>query len=282
MSDTDLGAFLRARREALSPEDVGLSTTGARRRTPGLRRMELATLAGVSVEYLTRLEQGRDRRPSAEVLRGLAHALRLTPREHTHLHRLSKAATGDTCDGQGGGTETAETVRPSVVALLTRLEPTPAFIRDAAGNILTHTRGFAALVEHTGLLDTEPANLTWFVFCDPRARDMLGDWEQVAREEAARLRASAAVGEESARQLVEVLHAASPDFAASEEHVGPPAGSGSQVWNHPEVGALRLEQECLTLATSAAWEIVVLLPTDATTREELDHVVGRPSAMMSG
>ncbi|QVQ52579.1 helix-turn-helix domain-containing protein [Spiractinospora alimapuensis] len=279
MSGTELGAFIRARREGLSPRDVGLSV-GARRRTPGLRRMELAGLAGLSVEYLTRLEQGRDRRPSTEVLRSLAHALRLTPQEHTHLYRLSKAAAGDVCEGQAGGADTAVTVRPSVAALLTRLEPTPAFLRDAAGDILAHTRGFAALVAHTGLLESEPANLAWFVFRDPRARQMVGDWEQVAREEAARLYAAAAVGEGSARRLVEVLRSASPDFAASEQHVGPPAGAGAQVWHHPEAGALRLDRECLTPATSAPLEIVVLLPADTATQEALDHVVGRPSAMM--
>ncbi|MBI0384744.1 helix-turn-helix transcriptional regulator, partial [Streptomyces albiflaviniger] len=89
MSDNELGLFLRSRREAVAPADVGLPT-GPRRRTPGLRRAELATLAGVSVEYVTRLEQGRDRRPSAPVLSALADALRLTASERVHLHRLSK------------------------------------------------------------------------------------------------------------------------------------------------------------------------------------------------
>src|SRR5689334_19099392 len=100
MGDTELGAFLRAHREAVPPAALGLPD-GNRRRTPGLRRAELATLAGVSVDYLTRLEQGRDRSPSAQVLAALADTLGLSREERIHLYRLAKtaAAGGGTCGG---------------------------------------------------------------------------------------------------------------------------------------------------------------------------------------
>src|SRR5690349_903696 len=99
VSDNELGLFLRVHREAVTPADAGLPT-GPRRRAPGLRRSEVAALAGVSVEYVTRLEQGRDRRPSPQVLSALADALRLTAGERAHLHRLTKAADpGYNCRG---------------------------------------------------------------------------------------------------------------------------------------------------------------------------------------
>ena len=100
MSENELGAFLRARREAVTPTEVGLPS-GPRRRTPGLRRSEVATLAGISVEYLTRLEQGRDRNPSPSVLGSLADTLRLTVEERVHLRRLEKASNG--ADNVSGG-----------------------------------------------------------------------------------------------------------------------------------------------------------------------------------
>src|SRR6476646_2572466 len=118
VSDNELGLFLRVRREAVVPADVGLPS-GPRRRTSGLRRSEVAALADVSVEYVTRLEQGRDRRPSPQVLGALADALRLTASERAHLYRLTKAADpGFNCRG---AITPARTVRPTVSALLDRL-----------------------------------------------------------------------------------------------------------------------------------------------------------------
>src|SRR5215470_5991856 len=116
MGETELGAFLRARREAVPPAAVGLPH-GTRRRTPGLRRAELATISGISVDYLTRLEQGRDRNPSPQVLGALADALRLSMAERIHLRNLAKAASGaDTlCPGR---LPPERDVRPTMRALL--------------------------------------------------------------------------------------------------------------------------------------------------------------------
>src|SRR5487761_481343 len=113
MSANELGMLLRLRREAITPAEAGLPA-GPRRRTTGLRRVEVAMLAGVSVEYLTRLEQGRDRRPSAQVLSALAEALQLTLSERTRLYHLAKAA--DTSFNCKGHTPPRDTVRPTVQA----------------------------------------------------------------------------------------------------------------------------------------------------------------------
>src|SRR2546430_3679509 len=142
MGETELGAFLRAHREAVRPTAVGLPD-GNRRRTPGLRRAELATLAGVSVDYLTRLEQGRDRSQSAQVPAALAEPLGWSRDERIHLYRLAKTAGGGACDG--AATTRARTVRPTVQALLDRLEPAPALVASRPGDLLAWTAGFARL-----------------------------------------------------------------------------------------------------------------------------------------
>ncbi|MFD1152694.1 helix-turn-helix transcriptional regulator, partial [Saccharothrix hoggarensis] len=185
-----LGGFLRARREAITPAEVGLPT-GARRRTPGLRRAELAALAGVGVVYLTRLERGRHPHPSAQVIGALADALRLSSHERVHLHRLVKAGGGTTC----AGATAPRPVRPTVLALLDRLEPSPAFVTDARGDVLARTAGFRWLAAPTGLLDVERPNLARYVFGDVRARTAFPDWERVADERAAALRAAADLGD---------------------------------------------------------------------------------------
>jgi len=141
VSDNELGAFLRARREAVTPDEVGLPA-GARRRTPGLRRAELATLAGISVEYLTRLEQGRDRHPSAQVLGALAGALGLSAEDREQLRRLGKATGGNVCPAVE---PPAGSVRPTVQALLDQLEPTPAFVANRLGDVLAYTIGYERL-----------------------------------------------------------------------------------------------------------------------------------------
>lgn len=185
MSDNELGLFLRTRREAVTPADVGLPA-GPRRRTPGLRRSELATLAGVSVEYVTRLEQGRDRRPSPPVLSALAEALRLSPVERVHLHRLTKSAdAGFSCMGGAGP---ARDVRPTVRAVLERLEPAPAVLVNRLSELLAWTQGYERLAGPLGLLDGTPPNAARFVLTDDRARAAYPDWERVADEQVASLK----------------------------------------------------------------------------------------------
>lgn len=268
MADNELGVFLRSRREAVTPAEAGIPG-GSRRRTPGLRRAELAMLAGVSVEYLTRLEQGRDRRPSAELLASLADALSLSSNERVHLHRLVKVTTGGACQG---GPPPANKVRPTVLALLDRLEPTPAVVLNQIGDLLARTAGYEHLAKPFGLLDTEPPNLPRFVFTDARARAAFPDWDSVADGQAADLRAAAALGDHHAAALADELTAAAGPlfgdrFAAS---AALPARTGVERWAHPAAGELLLAYESLDLPDSDAQRLMVYLPADHATAAALD------------
>ncbi|MFI0420546.1 helix-turn-helix domain-containing protein [Spongiactinospora sp. 9N601] len=267
MEGNELGAFLRSRRESVTPADVGLPD-GPRRRTPGLRRAELATLAGVSVEYLTRLEQGRDRRPSTEILGALADALRLSTDERVHLHRLVKTVSGATCQG---GERPAGGVRPTVRALLDRLEPTPAMVVNQLGDLLANTEGYARLAAPTGLLDAWPVNLARFVFTDARAMTVFPDWEHVAAERAAALRAAAALGDHDAARLADELAITAGNRFSDRFQAGAlPARTGVERWAHPEAGELVLAYESLELPGPDERYLLVYLPADDATAAALD------------
>jgi transcriptional regulator with XRE-family HTH domain len=251
-----LGRFIRARREAITPEEVGLPA-GGRRRTPGLRRAELAQLAGISVDYLIRMERGRDRHPSGQVLGALADALRLGPEERAHLHRLVKAGT--VCP-QAATTPTE--LRPTVRALLDRLEPTPAYVTDASAHVLAHTEGFRRLAGPIGLLDAAEPNLARFVFADDRARAVFPEWESVADERAAALRAAADLGDHGAAMLADELSiTVGAEFRRRYATAAVlPAWTGVEVWAHPEDGELRLAYESLALPGADEQRLVAYLP----------------------
>lgn len=276
MTETELGAFLRAHREAVLPSAVGLPNVH-RRRTPGLRRAELATLAGISVDYLTRLEQGRDRSPSTQVLAALAETLGLSREERIHLHRLAKGVGGGTCDGLPA--TPTRTVRPTVQALLDRLEPTPALVANRAGDLLAWTTGFARLAAPTGLLETDPPNLVRYVFTNPRARDVHPDWDTVAAERAAALRTAAALGDLHSALLGEELTiTADARFRAKfEGSAALPARTGVERWTHPEAGELRLAYESLELPDPDEQRLVVYLASDETTTTALDGLTDHPA-----
>ncbi|MGP4095545.1 helix-turn-helix domain-containing protein [Nonomuraea sp. KM90] len=280
MSDNELGAFLRARREAIKPADVGLPD-GARRRTPGLRRSELATVAGVSVEYLTRLEQGRDRNPSVQVLVTLADALRMTPEERIHLRHLAKVSSGGIALCPAAGQAPDRTVRPTVRALLDRLEPAPAVLLNRLGEVLDRTAGFDRLFGPVGLLEGEAPNLIRYTFADVRARIAYPEWDRVADEQAAALKYEAGTDDPYAAELIADL-----SFAAGEAFTGRLAGPSQparmapvQRMAHPEAGELRLAREALDL-TGGEQRIVVYLPADPATAAALDRLTGRrPGAL---
>ncbi|MFC5030903.1 helix-turn-helix transcriptional regulator [Streptomyces sp. So13.3] len=279
MSDNELGLFLRVRREGVAPGEVGLPT-GPRRRTPGLRRSELAMLAGVSVEYVTRLEQGRDRRPSPPVLSALADALRLTANERIHLYRLTKGAeAGFTCLA---GAPPARTVRPSVQALLDRLEPAPAVLLNRLSDILAWTSGYERLTGPLGLLDGAPPNLARFVFADDRARTAYPDWELVADQQVAALKQGPFRADPHVAALADELTVtAGTVFSDRVESLpGLPRSNGVERLVHPEAGELRLAYETLDLAADDAQRLVVHLPADDATSAALDRLTGRrPGAL---
>jgi transcriptional regulator with XRE-family HTH domain len=198
---TELGAFLRSRRERVSPEEVGLPVT-VRRRTPGLRREELALLAGISATWLTYLEQGRDVRPSDQVLDALARALRLTAAEQEHLRRL---AGGEGTPEQGA----PEEVAPEVAGVPALLGANPAYLTGICYDVLAANE--AAMELFRGV--APGGNVVRWIFTDPAAREVLVDWEPEARNILARLRAIAGRHPRHPRvtRLVAELSAASPE-----------------------------------------------------------------------
>ncbi|MGW1992545.1 helix-turn-helix domain-containing protein [Embleya sp. NPDC001921] len=279
MSENELGTYLRNRREAVKPADVGLPD-GARRRTPGLRRSELATLAGVSAEYLARLEQGRDRRPSGQVLAALADALRLSADERVHVRLLAKAATGEMFPCTGGEPP-ARAVRSTVLALLDRLEPAPALLVNRLGDVLAFTNGYERLARPLGILDEDEPNLARYVFTDPRARAAYPNWERIADEHAAILRLASSFGDPYVQDFLDGM-AVTAGTAFTERLAAPstpPRRVGVEHLTHPEAGELRLEREILDLA-DVDQTLVVYLPFDEPTSAALDHLTGRhPGAL---
>ena len=274
MDESDIGGFLRSRREAITPAEVGLPT-GQRRRTPGLRRSELAMLAGISVEYLTRIEQSRDRHPSSQVLGALADALRMSTDDRMLLMRIVKA-TGGTgiCPGP---VPPGQAVRGTVRTLLERMEPSPAFVQNRLGDVLAYTEGFRALFAPLGLLDGSHVNLPVYVFATPQSRSAFPDWELVADDAAALLRSQAGCGDEHTRMLVDELTVVAGAAFTSRMAGAPsmPRRSGVLRLNHPAVGELRLSFEHLALPDADDQTLIVYLPADAASSEALDRIVGR-------
>jgi transcriptional regulator with XRE-family HTH domain len=263
---TPLGDFLRARRDATRPETLGLPA-GTRRRAPGLRRSELASLAGISVEYLVRIEQGRDRNPSASIVNALAGALRLDVSEREHLRYLAKIA-GGACAGPL--TQPRREVRHAVLELLDQLEPGIALVTNRLGDVLAYTTGFDLIARPTGLLDAENPNLTRFVFTDKRSREIFPDWDRVADEQAFDLWLGPSA-ERSAQFQAELAPIAGDDFTRRlSRHTLPPRGRLR--WKHPVTGELRLDREVMEFPAADAQQLVVFLPADDVTAEALDRM----------
>ena len=262
---TPLGDFIRLRRDATAPDAVGL-TSGGRRRAPGLRRSELATLADISVEYLTRIEQGRDRNPSVQVVNAIADALRLDPGEREHLRNLTKVSSGQ-CVGPA---PPSTVVRPSVHAVLDQLEPGIAAVTTRVGDILAHTSGFDRLARPLGLLDDDTPNLTRFVFTDERARSAFPDWDRIADQRALAMWQGPATERSSALAAELSAHSGAEFTRRLNRHVLPQAGP--QRWLHPVAGELRLDCEVLELPAADGQQLMVLVAADEATTAALDRL----------
>ncbi len=227
-----LGEYLRSRRARIRPEDVGLPAGTGRRQTPGLRREELAALAGVSVDYYTRLEQGRDSNPGVSVLGALARALRLNHDERTHLFALAGQVPGER--------QPTMLVRPGLRRLLESLRPAPAYVLTQASDVL------AANPEGWSLMPGLPrsGNLVRYVFTEPAARDVFVDWPEMADDCVAHLRTIEA---NESKELVAELGAASDAFRDrwATYDVRVKRGARRQ-FHHPVVGRFTLTSEILT------------------------------------
>lgn len=243
----DLGDFLRARRGGLRPRDVGLPAGTGIRRTPGLRREELAALAGLSIDYYIRLEQGKETNPSGQILHGLARALRLNDEERAHLYALADHTAGRVAPARS---RASRVVRPGISQLLAKVRPYPAYLLTRTSDLLAANP--EALALFWGITDwPEPErNTIRYTFCHPAARELFADWEEAAASTAAHLRALAAAepGDPDVAALIDSLLADSPEFALSwERHEVRHRRGAAKPFNHPRVGSFTLTFEVLHL-----------------------------------
>jgi transcriptional regulator with XRE-family HTH domain len=264
MDRNELGVALRVWRERLRPADVGLAA-GVRRRTPGLRREEVAQLAGVSVDYLNRLEQGRGAHPSDAVLGALARALRLSTAEHAHLFYLA----GGTPPGPG---RIRSAVRPSVLRLLDRFTDLPALLLDAKTDVLAWNALAVALLGDFSALPPEQRNVAWLRFAGPGSRvateDDPAERERLDRALVSDLRAAAGryPDDPGLHRLVGDLRARSADFdrlwglhELAERH------SDRKRIRHPDLGVLELD--CDTLLVHGDDQVLLVYSAAPGSRE---------------
>ncbi|MGK5556674.1 helix-turn-helix domain-containing protein [Actinomadura kijaniata] len=241
---SEMGEFLKSRRARLRPEDVELRAYGGRRRVPGLRREELAQVAGVSVAYYIRLEQGNADNVSAEVLDAIARALRLTPDERAHLHRLARPP-------RPAPRAEAVRLRPPLQHLLDSITHAPAYIVGHYTNVVAWNRLTAAVF--VDLAEVPPEERTWShqIHLNPDYRARLDDnWLPVARRNVAylRLRLGQDPHDPKLRGLVDELLERGEEFARMwEEHLVEDLRHGEARVRHPEVGRLVLPFETLHL-----------------------------------
>jgi transcriptional regulator with XRE-family HTH domain len=247
MDRDDLADFLRRSRERLSPRDVGL-VTGPRRRTPGLRREEVAALANMSADYYMRLEQARSPQPSVQMLAALTRALRLTNDERDHLYLLAGHRPPE-------GARAGEYLRPGMLYVLDQLESVPVQVLGDLGDLLAQNDMAQALFGCVCTVAQEDRNIVLRWFTEPEVRSHFADeaHEEQARRLVSDLRAAVAHrgNDAASRALVARLRAGSAEFAALwDRHEVAVRRSHPYRFMHPELG--RIEFDCEVLATPAA------------------------------
>ncbi|MEU0302075.1 helix-turn-helix transcriptional regulator [Streptomyces sp. NPDC006175] len=271
MDDKGLGEFLRNRRERLRPEDVGLAG-GGRRRTPGLRREEVASLAALSPDYYGRLEQGRVRTPSAAALASLARAIRLTGDERDYLFRLAGQQPPEPRSPLAH-------VDPAMLYLLDALEHTPAQVADDLLTVVAQNRAAESLLGvWTGLPGYE-SNVTWRWFADPASRDSNdpAEHERIGRAYAADLRAGVAqrsMGDRFAQGLVADLLQRSTEFGDlwAQQQVGV-LTSAPKLIRHPLVGELDLQCD-VVLSPATGHRLIIFRPRPGSNAHEQVALLG--------
>ncbi|UOZ06026.1 helix-turn-helix domain-containing protein [Amycolatopsis sp. WQ 127309] len=243
-----LGDFLRARRELISPDQVGIPVHGLRR-VRGLRREEVAMLAGISADYYLRLEQGRDRRPSVQVLESIARALRLDAESAAYLAGLAG-------DGRKRRRRAAKETVPAGIRKLVATLPLPAFVEGRYLDVLAANALATAISPRLAV----GGNRLRDVFLDPAEQALIPDWEVVTRGLIAGFRQSvgADVGDQRSIDLVGELTLASPRFVAlwARHDVGPMQG-GLMRFDHPQVGEIVVNREKLAIPGTEGMMLVV-------------------------
>lgn len=258
MTGNLLGEFLRARRAALGPQDVDVVSHGVRR-VAGLRREEVAGLAGVNADYYARLEQGRERRPSPQVLDALGRALRLAPDTQAHLHRLAGTPPADR--------PATTRISPDLRRLLDGFTDAPAFVVNAALDVLAANPRAEAL--HSPFAPAD--NLARMVFLDPAGRHFYTDWTATARTTSAHLRQASGITPDDPRlrSLIHALTADSPDFARLwTAHDVQGKTQDTKHLHHPSAGPLTVTYQSFDVRAAPGQQLIVYQPAPGTRTAE--------------
>ena len=265
----ELGQFLRSRRERLTPQQAGVICAG-RRRTPGLRREEVAQLTGMSMTWYTWLEQGRDINVSDQVLDALSRALRLDHDERSHLFALAAAhdpTTAEDCDA----------VTPQMRAVLDKLNPYPACVQGAKYDLLAYNSTLRWLFGDLDAVPKERRNCVSLVFTEPAWRQGIINWEASAARMVANLRVAMAehVGDAPWRNLVSRLRSASPEFAElwDRHAIAQVEDSGIRGFHSPIVGDLHFQMSNTWLAPRSGHRLQVFVPAEAETERRLARLL---------
>jgi transcriptional regulator with XRE-family HTH domain len=269
-----LGTYLKDRRAKLDPAAFGFASE--RRRTPGLRREEVAQRANISPTWYTWLEQGRGGAPSADVLDRIAGALMLTDVEREHLFLLGLGRPPEARYRKNEG------VTPRLQRVLDALDPSPAVIRTAIWDVVAWNRAATVMFMDYGSLPPEQRNILRFIFLEPRARAAQYDWEGVARFVLGAFRADAARAgaEDEVQPLVDELCRLSPEFRAMwrENEVRGHHGEAVKQIRHPVLGSLGFEYSAFAVDGRMDLSMVVYNPATAADAERIQSLMEAPSA----
>jgi transcriptional regulator with XRE-family HTH domain len=265
----ELGAFLRARRAAVKPADVGLAQSSGRRRTPGLRREEVAQLSGVSIAWYTWLEQGRVLVTSAQIIDAVARTLRLDDEAYRHVRHLS----GLPLPLPPVSAAAPEPVQRMVVNLM----PNPAYVIDRRFDFHTWNRAYTAVWRDPGHLPEDRRNLLWLFFTDKGLRELVGNWESRARALIAQFRATAGRYPDDARlqRITADLNETSPEFGKwwADYTVGG-FTDPDHVIIHPVAGRITFDLSQLRLVQHPALTLVLQTPRTTDDRHALLRLTG--------
>jgi transcriptional regulator with XRE-family HTH domain len=263
----ELAAFLRSRRERIRPEQVGLPA-GGRRRTPGLRREEVALLSGLGVTWYTWLEQGRDIKVSHQVLEAVARTLQLDGHERSHLFTLADSplvAAREECAALG----------PEISQLLDKIDPFPACVINARYDVLAYNGAYTQVSGDMALLPVEERNGLWLAFANPHRRAMVVDFDESVRRMIGNYRAAMAdhVGEPSWRRFIERLQAISPEFVEmwNRHDIESPENLTKRLL-HPQLGLLTFTYTNLWLTQRIGVRLMVYTPLDDATQAAMSRV----------
>ncbi|MEU6554365.1 helix-turn-helix transcriptional regulator [Streptomyces sp. NPDC046915] len=266
MADNHLGEFLRARRAALRPQDVGMASYGVRK-VPGLRREEVAVLAGVNADYYTRLEQGRERHPSAQVLDALGRVLQLDPDAHAHLHRLAGTAPSSQF------AHTTDRVSPALRQLMDGYPGAPAFVINPTLDVLAANALAQALYSPFEQAD----NLARMTFLDPAGRQFYTRWSGTAQATVGHLRRAAGFDPDNPRlrKLVGVLSEHSADFSRLwKAHAVRGKTQDAKHLLHPDVGPLTLTYLAFDVRDAPGQQLIIYQAESGSPSAEALNLLG--------